>query len=105
MATKEKAEKPEMLGTGEVAKMLKIDGKKLRVILRKNNVEKEEGRYAWKKDSKFLSTTLPKMIADYDAAAEKEAKEKPAAAKKSAKKTASKKSKKEEPAEEEVEEL
>lgn len=111
MATKEKAEtkktetkkaeKPIMLGTTEVAKLHKIDGKKLRMILRKNNVEKEEGRYAWKPDSQFVNKTLPKLIEEYGKQEEKAkaAKAEKPAAKKAEKKAAGKKAAKKAPAE------
>lgn len=110
MATKKAAEKekPDMLGTAELAAKLKIDPKKLRLILRKNEVEKEEGRYAWKPDSQFVTKTAPRLVEEYEAAAEKAAKEEKPAKKKAAKKAvkkSAKKSKKEEPESDEPEEL
>ena len=91
-----------MIGTSELATKLKIDSKKLRLILRKNEVEKEEGRYAWKPDSQFVTKTAPKMVAEYEANAAKEKAEKPA--KKSAKKATKKATKKAKPEPEESEE-
>jgi hypothetical protein len=99
------AEEVKMLGTSEVAKKLKIEPKKLRTILRKAGIDKGEGRYAWKPTDSFLTTKLPKLIAEYEAAEKEEKTAKKSAPKKAAKKATKKAAKKDSDQNDEPEEI
>ena len=89
-----KKEKPEMLGTKDVADRLKIDPKRLRVILRSIPAQQlgdDKGRYEWKPSDPFLDK-LPSIIDKYEQEHKREKKEKTKKAKKAkAKKAKAKK--------------
>jgi hypothetical protein len=111
--TEKKAEKPEMIGTKDLAKILKVDPKRLRTVLRAAGKgvsgDGEVGRYQWKPGDDAAISKVRKLVDDYEAKAadrkaKKDAEDKKTAKKGAAKKSA-KKSKKEAPADDESEEV